>query len=170
MTVLDVGAGRNPDPRADTTLDIQPPADHVADLEGDWPIETDSVDRIIARHVVEHLAEPAHFFGEAARVLGDGGRLEVTVPLGSDALTDHDHATVWRYATPEQFCQRRQRPWDPETPFVLVARDLRVWGSGPERLMWDTPLGDALARQWPAWAAHRCPHGELTAVFERGAR
>jgi len=62
--VLDVGAGPNPDPRADETLDIQPPADHVADLGDRWPIDTATVSRVIANHVVEHLADPAHFFAE----------------------------------------------------------------------------------------------------------
>lgn len=165
MTVLDVGAGREPDARADETLDIRPPADHVADLTDEWPIETDSIGCVIASHVVEHLDDPAHFFAEAGRVLVRGGTLEVTVPLGSDALTDHDHATVWRYATPEQFCRRQQRAWDPRTDFVLLNRHLSAWGGGPERIVWDTPLGDVLAQTWPAWAAHRCPHGELTAVY-----
>jgi len=91
----------------------------------------------------------------------------VTVPLGSDAVTDHDHEAVWRYATPEQFCRRQQRAWDPETAFVLVGRDVEVWGGGPERVVWDSAVGDALSRLWPAWTVHRCPHGELTAVYRR---
>lgn len=167
--VLDVGAGPNPDPRADETLDIQPPADHVADLDADWPLADAAYERVVATHVVEHLTDLPHFFAEAGRVLRGGGTLEVTVPLGSDAITDHDHQTVWRYATPEQFCRRQQRAWDPETPFVLVDRRLDVWGGGPERLLWDGAVGDALTRLWPAWTAHRCPHGELTAVYRRDA-
>lgn len=165
--VLDVGAGPNPDPRADDTLDIQPPADHVADLTEPWPFDAASYDRVIANHVVEHLDELEHFFLEAGRVLTDRGVLEVTVPIGEDAITDHDHETVFRYETPVQFCRDRSRAWDPDVPFVLVARDLDVWASGPESVLWNTPLADALARLFPHWAAHRAYTGELTATYRR---
>lgn len=166
MTVLDVGAGEDPDMRATETLDIQPPADHVADLEAEWPIETASVHYIIANHVVEHLDDIRHFFAEAGRVLEPDGKLEVTVPLGEDALTDHDHETVWRFCTPEQFCRQQQRPWDPAVPFELKARRLRVWGMGPETV-WTSPLAKLAAELWPAWVAHRAPAGELTARYRR---
>ena len=170
MTVLDVGAGENPDPRATATLDIRPPADHVGDIEDTWPFNPGDIDIVIANHVVEHLSDLTHFFREAGRVLRDGGALEITVPLGEDALTDHDHETVWRFCTPEQFCREQQRPWDPVVPFELQRRRLRVWGLGPERRVWTSPLVDAAARLWPAWVAHRAPAGELTARYRRVER
>lgn len=166
MTVLDVGAGEDPDPRATETLDIQPPADHIADLETEWPVETASIDYIIATHVVEHLSDPVHFFQEAGRVLEADGKLEVTVPLGEDALTDHDHETVWRFCTPEQFSRSHRRAWDPEVPFELEGRRLRIWGMGPETV-WTSPLAQLAAEMWPAWVAHRAPAGELTARYRR---
>ena len=165
MSTLDVGAGRDPDPRADETLDIQPPADHVADLETEWPFESDSYDQIIASHVVEHLRDLPHFFHEAGRVLRAHGRLEVTVPLGEDAITDHDHQTVWTHATPEQFSQRHKRAWDPAVPFVLVDRELEVWSEGPEGMFWNSRLVDVLAGVAPGWVAYRCRAGELTATY-----
>ncbi|WP_425498338.1 methyltransferase domain-containing protein [Halogeometricum salsisoli] len=163
--IVDVGAGTNPDPRATETLDIQPPADHVADLEGKWPFEDSSVQLIVANHVLEHIADPEHFFNEAARILTNEGILEVTVPLGEDAKTDHTHVSEWRFATPEQFCAENRRPWDPEVPFVLQSRRLRVWLSGPERFL--MPIFRPLANIYPPWAAHRCYAGELTAKFQR---
>lgn len=166
-TVVDVGAGEEPDERATETLDIQPPADHVADLESEWPFESHTVDTVIATHVLEHLSNPVHFFQEAARVIRPGGTLEVTVPLGEDAKTDHDHEQEWRFCTPEQFCYKQQRRWDPATGFELTNRRLRVWGLGPERVVWRSRLAAWLAEQWPAWAAHRAPAGELTAQYRR---
>lgn len=163
--VLDVGAGENPVPEADVTLDRRPVADYEADISGDWPLPENSVDHVVARHVVEHVAEPAHVFREAARVLTAGGTFRVTVPLGEDAHTDHDHETAWRYCTPEQFCRDRQRPWDPDVPFVLQQRRIETRLGGPLAPL--TPVFRWTERHWPAWAAHRCFAGELTAVYRR---
>lgn len=165
LRILDVGAGDNPDPRATETVDIQPGADHVFDLSEEWPLADQSVNGIIARHVVEHLENPAHFFDEAGRVLIDGGNLEVSVPVGENAKTDLDHAHEWRHSTPEQFCRRQQRAWDPETDFVLVDRDADVWLGGPLRPL--SPLMQALSVPFPNWAVHRCYSGELTAAYRR---
>lgn len=164
--VLDVGAGENPVPEATVTLDQRECADYQADIEREeWPLADGSVDVVVARHVLEHVADPAHVFREAGRVLVDGGFFAVTVPLGEDAHTDHDHETAWRYHTPRQFCQREQRPWDPDVPFRLVRREIETWLGGPLAPL--TPLFRAAERLWPAWAAHRCFAGELTAVYRR---
>lgn len=162
--MIDIGAGPDPDPRATITADIRAPADVLIDARKAWPFGTNSVTGIVASHLVEHLADPTRFFQEAGRVLKPRGWLEVSVPLGSDAVTDLDHEQVWRYATPEQFCRQAQRPWDPDTSFELISRDLDVWGYGPEAF-WNTTPMQLLADVAPAWAAHRCPAGELTATF-----
>lgn len=163
--VLDVGAGENPAPEATVTLDQRDCADYQADITESWPLADNSVNRVVARHVLEHVADPAHVFREAGRVLVGGGSFVVTVPLGEDALTDHDHAAVWRYCTPEQFSRPDQRPWDPDVPFRLVRRDIETRLGGPLEPL--TPLFRWTERHWPAWAAHRCYAGELTAVFRR---
>jgi len=167
MAVIDVGAGEDPDPRADLQSDIRPPADCLFDAGGGWPLQDASVTGVVAHHVLEHLPDPTVFFGEAGRVLKPRGWLEVSVPLGSDAVTDLDHEHIWRYATPEQFCSEQQRPWDPDTAFRLISRRLEVWGYGPESFWSHAPM-QWIADQWPAWAAHRCPAGELTATYRRG--
>lgn len=163
--VIDVGAGKNPAPVATDTLDKRPCADYQADLEDEWPLPDNSADGVIARHVVEHLNDPEHFFSEAARVLVVDGWLRVTVPLGEDAKTDHDHETEWRYCTPEQFSRSHRRGWDPDVPLDLVDREIKTWLGGPFRFV--SPLLQLASRRWPAWAAHRCYAGELTATFRR---
>lgn len=166
--VLDVGAGDNPVPGATDTLDVRECADYQADLNDDWPLTGASVDTVVARHVVEHLEDTAHFFAEAGRVLRDDGILRITVPLGEDAVTDLDHKHEWTYATPEQFCQEQQRPWDPDTEFVLLGRDLKTWLGGPLSRL--SPLFRTTEKYWPAWAARRCYAGRLTAVYRRVER
>lgn len=166
MRVVDVGAGANPHPQADLTVDQRPCADKQADLTDEWPLETASVDRLIARHVFEHLPDLTHAFEEAGRVLRVGGELNLVMPLGHDAVADDDHDQRWTWKSPIQYCLEQGRPWDPDVPFVLEARDLRgLRLVGPLRPL--TPLLQAAGRVWPAWAAYRCYDGELYARYRR---
>lgn len=167
--VLDVGAGENPHEEATITADIRVGvADYAFDAARDeWPFPDGSLVKIVAQHVLEHfeLEELEHFVSEAGRVLIDGGRLEIAVPLGLNADVDLDHVDEWEYRTPILFCKERQRPWDPETEFVLAERDLDVWLSGPLGPL--TSLFRLAAKRWPEWAARRCFCGKLRATFEK---
>lgn len=152
-----INVDANPDVDPDVVLDL---------TDYPWaPFDGDSVDHIVARHGVEHLSDPAAFFQECGRVLGPGGTLSVTVPLGTNARTDNDHETVWTYETPEQYSLHHRRPWDPEVPFELVDREVSVWLGGPFSPL--SPIFRLASRVWPAWAADRCYGGELTAVYRR---
>jgi SAM-dependent methyltransferase len=166
MTVVDIGAGANPHPDADVTVDQRPCADRQADLNGVWPLDTASADRVIARHVFEHLDDLGHAFDEAARVLRDGGWLHVVMPLGHDVAADPTHQTHWTWKTPRAYCRDEAEPWQPGSELRLEWRDLRD-------LRWAGPVGIATpvlrwaASNWPAWAAHRCYDGELVAIYRR---
>lgn len=137
--------------------------------ERPWePFPDDAFNRIEAHHVVEHLEDPAAFFAEAARVLTSNGELVITIPIGINARTDNDHAHEWTWKTPEQYSREHQRPWDPETSFVLQKREVDVWHEGPlERA---TPILHRIIKkfgpgqwlsQWPATS------GEVTAVYRK---
>lgn len=169
MTVLDVGAGDDPDPRADITLDLFSDADVRADLESDWPLEANCLDGVVAHHVVEHLSDPDHFFRESGRVLRPEGWLEVTVPVGADARADPDHEQVWTWRTPAIYCRdhsdRHGRPWDPDPPFVLQEREADVWLFRPFEVL--SPILDWAADRWPAEAVQRCSSGEIRARYRR---
>lgn len=162
---VELGAGTSPDPRANETVDLHADADHQFDLDGIWHLKTDTVDHLIAHHCVEHLADTARFFSEASRVLRPGGTLEITVPVGADAVADHDHSTRWEWRTPTFYCTEQQRHWDPDTDFRLVDRDLTVWFYGPFEPL--SGVFDLLADRWPRWAIRRCGSGEITAVYRR---
>lgn len=142
-------------------------ADVVADITNTpWEFAEDGeFVRIEAHHVLEHLPDRAAFFDEAARVLRPGGELVVTLPLGRNAVTDDDHTTAWTYGTPGQYSREHRRPWDPDTLFVLVDREMDVWLGGPLAPM--SPLFRLLATRWPEWAAYRCYAGEVTATYRR---
>lgn len=143
--VLDIGAGADPDPRADITLDCVPldGVDVVHDLEEHpWPFETGSLSRIVARHVVEHLDEPEKSFAEAGRVLEDRGVFEVHVPIGLDARTDPTHVHEWTWDTAKYFTSSPPYDYGWELPFQIKSRDVEWWVNGP------FSRGSVLLRRW----------------------
>jgi SAM-dependent methyltransferase len=80
------------------------------DVVGDalrLPIKTASVDAMVGLDFLHHLADPAAFFREAARVLVDGGRLSVVEPWVT-ALS----FPIYRWMHQEG-CSLRLDPWDP---------------------------------------------------------
>ena len=169
--IVDLGAGTDPDRRATETVDLFVAADHQFDLETDWHLDDDSVDGLIANHVLEHL-DAEHFFQQAARVLSDGGFLEVTLPVGRDAKADPTHRNRWTYWTPKMYCQKHQRkadrPWDTDTEFVLTDRDIDLWLLGPFARF--SAAFNRLGQRWPHWGVERCGSGELTARYRRVSR
>lgn len=143
--VIDLGAGRDPDPRSTLTADLYATADYQVNLEDDWPWPAGSVDGLVARHVIEHLDDDVHALREAARVLRPGGWFEVVQPVGLNARADGDHVweSLWTWRTPEYNLGARH--WDEEADLELVSRDVDVWPHLPTRF--DAPL------RWPLRAA-----------------
>lgn len=85
-TVLELGCGDNPHPRATVTLDSrrETNADIVLDLDADRiPLTDTSMDCIIMNNVLEHLSAPQKVIDECGRVLKRGGMLLITVPFMS---------------------------------------------------------------------------------------
>lgn len=97
MTVVDVGCGSGevaPFPWRDCPdvkligIDVDPAAaqnrllDRFVQLDGseDWPIESGSADLVIARYVLEHVADSQSFLGNVRRILKPGGRFIFLTP------------------------------------------------------------------------------------------
>lgn len=136
MTIVDLGAGENPDPRATVTTDIVDlhDIDLVFDLEEEtWPLDTNSAEGIVARHVFEHLRKPQRAFAECARILKPGGWLEVHVPIGLDARTDPTHEREWTWETAEYFTRDPPYNYGWDLPFELEDREIEWWIDGPHR-------------------------------------
>ena len=76
-------------------------ADVVADVTQLLPIEPESQDVVIARHVLEHVENPQEVIQNWGRILKHGGRMMIAVPDGTAGYTetmDHDHKQAF---TPE---------------------------------------------------------------------
>jgi SAM-dependent methyltransferase len=112
LLCLDLG-GRFNCPDCYESVDLLD-ADHIADLNKDWPFSDDSAGVIRAYHVLEHLDDTIHFFNEAFRVLAPGGFLLIEVPSvsggGAAAFGDPTHKRYFHphtfdYFTDEQFAR-----------------------------------------------------------------
>lgn len=55
----------------------------------DYPFDQESFDTVVLGEVLEHLTHPEQLIETAARCLGPGGRLVVTVPFGINDWIDH---------------------------------------------------------------------------------
>ncbi len=97
MCVLDVGCGKgllnpfpwerhpqvrlvgiDPDPEAAANPRIQ--EFHLLTPGEPWKVPPDSVDLVVCRYVLEHVADPGEFLGNVHRVLKPGGQLIFLTP------------------------------------------------------------------------------------------
>ncbi len=116
-------------------VDIAQPADVITDLNGPWPWEDGSVERILANDVLEHI-HGKHYIvtdrgimgsslpgkiwalNEAHRVLEPGGVLEFVVPcvmlsdgrVNPGAFSDPTHRTFWTHDDQYYFCEEWNNP------------------------------------------------------------
>lgn len=138
-----------------------------------WPFHTDRFNRVAASHIFEHLDDLEFQFNEAARVLVPGGELEVRVPFGLNALTDHTHQHHFTWDTFLQFAQNGEDindnyQFDPSPPLRLVDRSVKsAVCHGPFKVT--SPLFQRFLRKhgpglwvedWPGSS------GEFVATFE----
>lgn len=66
-----------------------------------WPWKTESVDSIIASHILEHMPEWQRFLKECVRILKPGGKLLIAVPHYHDivSMTEIGHLHVFTLQT-----------------------------------------------------------------------
>ena len=77
---LNLGCGRNLK-EGFTNVDVSGKPDVKYDLDKyPYPFKANSVDFILAAHVLEHLDKPLTFLKECQRILKKGGRMEIRVP------------------------------------------------------------------------------------------
>jgi glycosyltransferase involved in cell wall biosynthesis len=111
-------------------------ADIIADLEGPWPFEDDSIGVIRAYHLLEHLEDPIHFFNEAFRVLAPGGFLLLEVPSvkGDGAFADPTHKKFFNLLSFEYYTNEKQARFiRPQyTGRFQKARIVEYWWEDPK--------------------------------------
>ena len=149
---IDIGAGCDPWPRADTVLDVAPPATLpgqqaiIADAGKPLPFADKQFDFAISCHMVEHLVDPVAFARELSRIARRG--IIVAPRAGKDMLFGcHEPDHLW------QFEERKGRLicWRPDPAMIESLRDEnfsramhRILRLGPSRFE-----EDALAcRKW----------------------
>ncbi len=92
---LDLGGRLNRQDRYQS-VDLKD-ADIIADLNGRWPFEDNSVGVVRASDVIEHLHDKVHTMKEIYRVLAPGGYALIRVPStdGRGAYQDPTHVSYW---------------------------------------------------------------------------
>jgi len=98
---LDIGCGNNKTPGS-TYLDFDEIAnpDILHDLNiFPYPIEDNSFDEIIAKHIIEHLDCPQKFIEELCRVCKPGGTIFIETPHFSNyvAYSEPQHKLFYSY-------------------------------------------------------------------------
>ncbi|MBI5327785.1 MAG: class I SAM-dependent methyltransferase [Deltaproteobacteria bacterium] len=102
LRVLDLGCGQSPSSHIfpnRVSVDINPaPGVHVITDAHYLPFKSGSFQQIICSEVLEHLSNPKQAVKEMARVLGDNGRLVLTMPFIypiHEAPCDYQRFTIY---------------------------------------------------------------------------
>lgn len=170
--VLHLGCGE--DYHSDAwNVDINPHVepDEIYNLEElPWPWDSESYDEIRAYHLLEHLDNAEKAMHEAARLLRPGGKLEVKVPIGTNALADPDHVHQWTWRTPEFYTGKRH--WDTDIGLNVESRSVSLNALHPyppERAYREVKWRLALATVGPGqWCFNLGQSsGEFTVVFRK---
>ncbi len=128
--VLDIGCGNNKIKGA-TGLDISKDtqADIIWNLNAyPYPIETDGIDKIYAKHVIEHVDDPIKFLNEVYRIAKPGGSCFIETPHFSCyvAYSEPQHKRYFSYFMIDEILKK--------VPFKLAKREVtfyksfRFWG------------------------------------------
>lgn len=99
--ILDIGCSRNKIPGAiGIDIDAQSSADIIHDLNVyPYPLEDNSVEKIYAKHIIEHLDNPRQFLREFYRILKPGGTAFIETPHFSCrvAYSEPEHKLFYSY-------------------------------------------------------------------------
>lgn len=82
MKVVDIGCGKNKIKGAiGIDLDPSSDADIIVDIEKkSIPLADNSVDKVVSKHLLEHVEDPIRLLEEIHRILKNGGEIFVEVP------------------------------------------------------------------------------------------
>ena len=137
---------------------------YQANLDNRFPFADEQFDTLIAMMVIEHMYDPFHAFGEAARVVRPGGDLFINLP-NIAALKCRLQLLAGKMpvtSSPNWFAQRE---WDGNHLHYFTAADVvRVAGLHGLGLVDLRPVGrmTALKALWPKLLCH-----EITYHFRK---
>ncbi len=98
---LDIGCGNNKTPGSvylDVDKDANPDILHDLNIFP-YPIEDNSMDEIVAKHIIEHLDHPQEFINELYRILKPGGTVFIETPHFTSyvAYSEVQHKLFYSY-------------------------------------------------------------------------
>ncbi|OGG02839.1 MAG: hypothetical protein A3F83_06595 [Candidatus Glassbacteria bacterium RIFCSPLOWO2_12_FULL_58_11] len=141
-------------------------ADVRADLEQPLPFAGNSVDRVVASHVLEHVAGLVRLVEEVHRILAPGGRFQIEVPYFAhpDSFRDPTHLRFFTWASLDYFIEGRKPAEYTAVCFRYRGRELifgpGLWG-GVGRLVFNLS-----PRRYEKYYARRFPARVLRAELE----
>ena len=79
-------------------VDIENPADKIVDLNKyPYQFEDNSIDYILAEHIIEHLQNPNKFLEEIHRILKVGGKARIETPHYKNPSSYYDFSHLWHF-------------------------------------------------------------------------
>lgn len=100
-SILDIGCSRNKTPGT-FGIDIDPnsQADLLHDLNiYPYPLDSNNAEKIYAKHIIEHVADPRKFVHELFRLVKPGGKVFIETPHFSCrvAYSEPEHKLFYSY-------------------------------------------------------------------------
>jgi SAM-dependent methyltransferase len=130
VKVLDVGCGNR---KAAGAVGIDRIKDSQADIVWDldtfpWPLESDSFDRIVCSHVLEHLENVVAVMEELHRIGRSGAEVAIELPHFSDpgAFCDPTHRHYFSYFSFDYFTGNPMYPCYSKARFRIRQRSFKA--------------------------------------------
>ncbi len=112
---IDIGCGPSKSPKAKFGVDLIPcpGVDVVCNFEKSLPFADNSIDLVVTRHALEHIANLEQLLREIVRAVKPHGIVEVTVPHFSNPLgySDYTHRRFFGLYTFDYFSRAKDRHW-----------------------------------------------------------
>ncbi|MCX7927088.1 MAG: class I SAM-dependent methyltransferase, partial [Candidatus Omnitrophica bacterium] len=130
MFILDLGCGNK---KTYNAIGIDrfkyPGVDIVADLNFyPWPIKSNSFDKIICRHILEHLDNVVKVMEEIYRISKPNAVIIIEVPHFShpDAFRDPTHKHYFTFNSFDYFADNPMYPKYTQTRFKIIRKEFKA--------------------------------------------
>jgi len=125
VKILDLGCGNVKEEGAlGIDYRFRPGVDIVHDLDlYPWPLENDSFDLVICKHIIEHLSDVIKAMEEIHRILKKGGAVKIYTPHFSNAISFKDPTHKWHF-TSGSFDYFIEGLKEEEVPYTEVSFEL----------------------------------------------
>ena len=129
---LNLGCGRDYKEgyvNCDISSEVNP--DIILDLEKKLPFRDNSVDKIIAEHILEHLHEPIKIFKEFYRICENNAIIKIKVPYFSNqsAFSMLDHYHQFTLTSFDTLDKEHKCHWQSVGNFKVIKKKL-IWRKG----------------------------------------